>query len=42
MGKTVNGVETHWLSSTENVLRAAVSKIGDVNSVLGHERIHHN
>ena len=38
--KTVNGVETHWLSGKENVPGPAVSKEGDVDNVLGCERTH--
>ena len=40
--KTVNRVETHWLSRTEKVLGATVSKESHANSVLGHERNHYN
>ena len=39
--KTVNGVETHWLSCEEKVLGAAINKEGHADSVLGHEKIHH-
>ena len=32
--KTVDGVETHWLSTKEKVLSAMVSKGGHAESVL--------
>ena len=40
--KTVEGVETYWLSSKEKVLDTVVNKKGDANILLGHERVHHN
>ena len=37
--KAVNKVEAHWLSCKEKV---PVSKEGHADSLLGHERRHHN
>ena len=39
--KTVHGEETHWFSSKEKVQRAVISKEGNVEGVLGHEKTHH-
>ena len=36
--KTVNRVETPWLSGKEKVRDAVVSKEGDADNVLGHEK----
>ena len=40
--KGTNRMETHWLSSKENVLGAVISKEGHADSLLEHERSHHN
>ena len=40
--ETVVGEETHWLSGKEKVPDAEVSKDGDGDSPLWHERAHHN
>ena len=40
--KTVHEVETHRLSGKETVLGTAVRKEEDSDSLLEHERIHHN
>ena len=39
--RTVHGMETHWLSSKEKVLGAAVRKESHADSCVRHERIHH-
>ena len=38
--KTVNGVETHWISRKERVPGAVVSKEGDFESLLGNWKTH--
>ena len=35
-------METHWFSSEEKVPVTMVTKEGHADSLLGHERIHHN
>ena len=39
--KITCGVETHWISGKENVPGAVVSKEGNADGLLGHERTHH-
>ena len=39
---TAHGMETHRLTSKENIQGAAVSKESHNNSVGGHVRTHHN
>ena len=38
--KIVHWIETHWLSGKEKVQGTVVSKEGDTDSLLGHERTH--
>ena len=38
--KTVHEVETFWLSDKEKVPVTAISKEGDADNFLGHERGH--
>ena len=38
--KIIKGVEIRWLSSKEKVPGAVVSKEGNTDSLLRHERIH--
>ena len=40
--KTVDGVETHWLSGKETVPGATFCKEGHADSFPGQETIHHN
>ena len=39
--KTVYGVETHWFAGKKKAPGAVLSKEGDADSLLKHERTHH-